>query len=187
MKISQIIVFIVIVLLVYGSINYYILRRTWQALAGSPGPRWVFFSLFLLLILAYPAGRILERSAGNSLSASVIIAGSYYFALMIYLLLAAWIVDLLRLGDKLFRIFPEAVRRDPQRSAGLAFFIGVGAAVLTVFLGHLNTLHPRFRKLDLTIDKPAGALRELKIAMASDIHIGTVTGHKNPGEDHRAA
>ncbi len=178
MKLSQIIVFIVIVLLVYGSINYYILRRTWQALAGSPGPRWVVFSLFLLLILAYPAGRILERSAGNSLSASVITAGSYYFALMIYLLLAAGIVDLLRLGDKLFRIFPEAVRRDPQRSAGLAFFIGVGAAVLTVFLGHLNTLHPRFRKLDLSIDKPAGALRELKIAMASDIHIGTVTGPK---------
>jgi uncharacterized protein len=179
MKLSQIIVFIVIVLLVYGSINYYLLRRTWQALAGSPGPRWVVFSLFLLLILAYPAGRILERSAGNSLSAPVITAGSYYFALMIYLLLAAGIVDLLRLGDTLFRIFPEAVRRDPQRSAGLAFFIGVGAAVLTVFLGHLNTLHPRFRKLDLSIDKPAGALRELKIAMASDIHIGTVTGPKN--------
>jgi len=176
MKLSQIIIFLVIVLLVYGSINFYILRRTWQALADSPVLRWVFFSLFLLLILAYPAGRFLERRAGNSISALVITAGAYYFALMLYLLLAAWIVDLLRLADKLFRIFPEAVRRDPQGSAKIAFFVGAGAALLTVILGHLNTLHPRLRTLELKIDKPAGALRELKIASASDIHIGTVTG-----------
>ncbi len=176
MKLTQIIVFLVIVLLVYGSINYYILRRTWQALAGSPGLRWVFFSLFLLLILAYPAGRFLERRIGNSVSALVITVGAYYFALMIYLLVAAWVVDLLRLGDRLFRIFPEAVRRDPPGSARIAFFVAVGAAVLTVVVGHLNTLHPRFKRLDLKIDKPAGQLRELKIASASDIHIGTVTG-----------
>jgi uncharacterized protein len=178
MKLSQIIVFLVIVLLIYGSINFYILRRTWQALAGSPVLRWVFFCLFFLLILAYPAGRFLERSLGNSISGPLITIGAYYFALMIYLLLAAAIVDLLRLGDAFFRIFPEAVRRDPQRSAETAFLVGVGAAFLTVLLGHLNTLHPRFRTLDLRIDKPAGAVRELKIALASDIHIGTVTGPK---------
>jgi predicted MPP superfamily phosphohydrolase len=176
MKLSQIIIFLVIVLLIYGSINFYILRRTWQALAGSPILRWVFFSLFLFLVLAYPAGRFLERRWGNSISALVITIGAYYFALMLYLLLAAWLVDLLRLSDKLFGIFPEAVRRDPQRSAEVAFLVGVGAALLTVVLGHLNTLHPRFKKLDLKIEKPAGALRELKIAFASDIHIGTVTG-----------
>jgi predicted MPP superfamily phosphohydrolase len=176
MKLSQIIIFLVIVLLVYGSINFYILRRTWQALAGSPGLRWLFFGLFLFLILAYPLGRLLERGLRNSFSGLIITVGAYYFALMIYLLLAAWIVDLLRLGDKLFRIFPEAVRRDPQRAAQLAFFVGVSAALLTVILGHLNTLHPRIRKLDLRVDKPAGSLRELKIVLASDIHFGTVTG-----------
>ena len=176
MKLSQIIVFLVIVLLVYGSINFYILRRTRQALADSPVLRWVFFSLFLLLMLAYPAGRFLERGRGNSISAVVITIGAYYFALMIYLLLAACIIDLFRLGDKLFHFFPEAVRRDPHRSAELAFFVGVVAAFLTVILGHLNTLHPRFRKLDLKVDKPAGALQELRIALASDIHVGTVTG-----------
>jgi uncharacterized protein len=170
------IVFLVIVLLIYGSINFYILRRTWQALADLPVLRWVFFSLFLLLILAYPAGRFLERSLGNSISAAVITLGGYYLALMIYLLLAAGIIDLLRLGDNFFRLFPEAVRRDPQGSAKWAFFVGVGAAFLTVILGHLNTLHPRFRKLDLNIEKPAGSLKELRIALASDIHVGTVTG-----------
>lgn len=176
MKLSQIIVFLVIVLLVYGSINFYILRRTWQALAASPGLRWLFFGLFLFLILAYPLGRLLERSLRNSFSDLIITVGAYYFALMLYLLLAAWTVDLLRLGDKLFRFFPEAVRRDPQRTAQLAFFAGVSAALLTVILGHLNTLHPRIRKLDLRIDKRAGSLRELKIVLASDIHFGTVAG-----------
>jgi predicted MPP superfamily phosphohydrolase len=172
------IIFLVIVLLVYGSINFYILRRTWQALADSPVLRWFFFGLFLLLILAYPAGRFLERGLGNSISAIVITFGAYYLALMIYLLLVAGIVDLLRLGDNFFGFFPEAVRRNPQKSAEWTFFIGVGAAFLTVFLGHLNTLHPRFRKLELDIDKPAGALKELKIALASDIHVGTVGGTK---------
>jgi len=176
MKLSQIIVFLVIVLLVYGAINFYIMRRTWQALAGAPRLRWLFFGLFLLLVLAYPAGRFLERGLRGYLSDMVILVGAYYFALMTYLLLAAWIVDLLRLGNKLFGIFPEAVRRDPQRAAQLAFFVGLGAALLTVILGHINTLHPRTRKIDLRIDKRAGTLGELRIALASDIHFGTVTG-----------
>ncbi len=176
MKLSQIIVFLTIVLLVYGSINFYILRRTWQGLAGSPVLRFVFFGLILLLVLAYPAGRFLERRLGNSVSALVITIGAYYFALMIYLLLAAWVVDLLRLGDKFFGLFPEAVRRNPQRAAEVTFFIGFGAAVLTVVLGHLNTLHPRIKKLDLKIDKAAGELKVLNIVSASDIHVGTVTG-----------
>jgi len=178
MKLTQILIFIGIVLLVYGSINYYLLRRAWQALAGSPGPRAAVLGLFLLLILAYPVGRLLEAGAGNSLSAVLITAGSYYFALMLNLLLAAWLVDVLRLGDKLFGVFPEAVRRSPQRWARTAFFAAVGAALLAVILGHLNTLRPRVRQLDLAVGKPAGGLRELKIAMASDIHIGTVTGPK---------
>jgi predicted MPP superfamily phosphohydrolase len=176
MKLSQIIVFLVIVLLVYGSINYYIMRRTWQALAGSPRVRWLFFGLFLFLILAYPLGRFLERGLRNSLSALIITIGAYYFALLINLLLAAVTVDLLRLGDKLFHFFPEAVRRNPQRSAELAFIVGVSAAVLTVVLGHLNTLHPRIRKLEVRIDKPACTLKELRIVLASDLHFGTVTG-----------
>lgn len=178
MKLSQIIVFLIIVLLIYGSINFYILRRTWQALAGAPALRRFFFGLFLILMLAYPVGRILERRLGNSASALVITVGSYYLALMLYLLLAALIVDLLRLGHELFGLFPTAVRKNPQRSVEIVFLIAVGAAVLTVVLGHLNALHPRVRRLNLEIPKSAGGLKELKIALASDIHVGTVTGPK---------
>jgi predicted MPP superfamily phosphohydrolase len=176
LKASQVIIFLLIVLVVYGSINFYILRRTWQGLAAVPHLRWFFFGLLLFLILAYPLGRFLERILRNSLSSMVITIGAFYLALMLYLLLSAFVVDLLRLGQEFVRFFPRVVTANPSRAAEVTFFIAFGISLATVILGHINTLHPRLKKLEIHVDKPAGSLQELKIVLASDLHFGTVTG-----------
>ncbi|MCU0607589.1 MAG: metallophosphoesterase, partial [Candidatus Edwardsbacteria bacterium] len=53
----------------------------------------------------------------------------------------------------------------------------LGGALITVIAGHVNALSPRVARLELGIDKTAGARRELRIALVSDIHLGTVIGN----------
>jgi predicted MPP superfamily phosphohydrolase len=53
-----------------------------------------------------------------------------------------------------------------------------GIAVLTttllvVLIGHANTWFPAIRHLELKVDKQAGKLHELHIAVISDVHLGT--------------
>ena len=52
----------------------------------------------------------------------------------------------------------------------------VGAISLTVSLGYINARNPVINKLELSIQKKAGHLKELNIAMVSDIHLGTIIG-----------
>jgi len=47
-----------------------------------------------------------------------------------------------------------------------------------VFAGHINTYFPVIRKYEIPINKSAGSLKELNIAVASDIHLGTIIGRK---------
>jgi predicted MPP superfamily phosphohydrolase len=169
-----VIIFLTIALTIYTLVNFYIIRRGWQAWTGIGFPGWIFLAACLVLVLAYPLGRFLERGLRLSAGGLLLQVGSFYFAVMLYGFLFVLLVDILRLADRLFSIFPGFVRRQPARTAAWALG-GVAAAVFLIALfGYLNALRPRIRTLDVAIAKPAGALKGLRIAVASDIHLGTI-------------
>ncbi len=173
MKNSAIIIFLSIVLILYTLLNFYILRRGWQAFAGA-NYRTLLFAVFLAGALSYPAGRFLEQLSRTGLTQSLVFAGSFYLGVMVYLFLLVLLLDIFRLGNHFLHFFPAIIRDNPQSSARFAGWGVILIAMGTIFFGHLNALHPRVRTLDITINKPAGGLQELNIVMASDIHLGTV-------------
>ncbi len=169
------VIFLLVVLVVYGGANFYILRRGAQALAGFPAARAVFFSLMGLLIAAYPLGRFLNGPTRSGLSDTLIHAGSFYMALLVNLFFALLALDIFRLANRAVRFFPTAWAADPHRFGIIAFAIVAGVSGLGVVGGYLNALHPRLRTLDIRIEKPAGAGRgKLNAVVASDIHLGTI-------------
>mgnify|MGYP005837375407 CR=1 FL=1 len=169
-------IFLLIVLSVYGAVNLYIFRRSFQALAAFLAARTVFAVFFLALVVAYPLGRFLFSQSKNSFSILMMRAGSYYIALMVNLFLCALTVDVVRLLDRWLRFVPRGLAARPGRT-GLALFLAAYAVSLSaVAAGALNAARPRLRALELEIIKPAAVEGELKAAVASDIHLGTVFG-----------
>ena len=172
-------VFLFVALGIYGLANFYILRRGWQALAGYPSPRTVFFVVFGLLILAYPLGRMMNGASRGVVSDVLIRSGSFYMALMLHLFLLLVVVDLFRLANALLKFFPKGFAADPHKTGLIAFIAVMGIGLGVVAGGYVNALHLRLRTIEIDIDKPAGAgFRTLNIAMASDIHLGTVMGSR---------
>lgn len=167
------VLFLLIVLLIYGSVNGYIFWRGLQALSG-PGPaRLIFSLLFLGSVLAFPVGRILNARFHTHLTEGLVSLGSYHLALMLYLFLFIFIKDIIRW---LARIADAQVAPGSWlsiRHPG-SFLVIVALSLLVVILGHLNAINPRLRELNINIEKKIPAGSELRAVLISDIHLGII-------------
>ena len=174
MRAVQFIIFFSIVLIVYTSVNYYIFARGLSTFEPGTGLRTAFIWAFWLLAMSFVAGRILEKVYLSYLSDFFTWAGSFWLAAMLYFFLIVVSVDLLRLLNHFLpffnKIIPEAILIRP-------YFITIGVATgvfLLVFAGHLNALIPRTERITINIPKASPEQNTLRVAMVSDIHLGTI-------------
>ncbi|MBN3035371.1 MAG: metallophosphoesterase [Bacteroidales bacterium] len=175
MKGFQFAIFLSVVLLVYYLVNLYICHRGLQALPdGSPMRPW-FRAVFLTLAFSYPAARILERIWLSPVSDVLTWVGSFWLGAMLYFFLIVLAIDLVRAIDFFIPFIPGALRPDEALRTYLLF--GAVALTFTVLLaGHINAVRPQVRHLALTVNKPLVARETLRLAMVSDIHMGTLVG-----------
>lgn len=173
MRSSALIIFLTVVLVIYGSINGYIFWRGWQAFSHQKLFRLIFVLVFSLLMLAFPLGRIINGQFRHHLSERLVVLGSYYLALMLYLLLLLLLKDVIRVGARSFQLKIASERflsvKDPASFLTIIFL-----SFLIILLGHWNAINPRVKILELKINKKVPLTRELKAVMISDIHLGII-------------
>ncbi len=176
----MIIVFVIICLVFL--LLFYLFRRGWQAIpAGSPW-RIVFAVVFPSGTLAFIAGRLLERIGWVGTATVLVWVGSFWLALMLYFTLGALLVDLLRLLHRWFHIFPAAVTANLPRARLIALGATLAVTALVVSLGFWNARNPQVRRLAVTIPKAVEGRTSLRIALASDIHLGILVGNSLVGD-----
>jgi uncharacterized protein len=168
-------IMIIISILIFGGVNYYIGLRGWQGV-GSLIPflnnkvYWIMFWVIALsFILARLSGRFLPASVGYYLD----LVGGYWMAAMLYLLIILPIVDIIKLIKRRVNFIPRGI----SESAIIKTYLGV--LILLLLLGILiygtwNAANIKVAHYDIDIPKKAGDLKELKIAMVSDLHLGTI-------------
>ena len=170
-------VFFAVFFTLYGLLNIYIYLSGWRALpVGSP-LRPIYFLLFLLCSLSFFAGRTLERRSASALSVFLVHTGSYWFGAMLYFLVGALVIDLLRAVNALVPIFPAALVAHPSAAGLGALAAVIGATAIVLAAGHVNALILRVREIDVSV--PGKTLKggeTVRIVAASDIHLGTIIG-----------
>ena len=170
----QFLIFFSIVLIVYSTVNFYIFSRASQGLpSGSTIKMW-FGWTFLFLSTTYILGRVLEKFYLSALSDILTWIGSFWLAFMLYGFLLVVLIDIIRLINA-FTGFLPAVLFTPNAKQWL-LIIGAGGIIITVATGYINAISPRNKVMELTINKAVEDMKELRIAMASDIHLGTIIG-----------
>lgn len=174
------IIFISIALTLYGLINYYIFISGWHAI--PPGYKTPYLILFLLLSLSYIAGRFLERKVLNWFSSMFVWIGSIWLALMVYFLLFVLALDILRLFNLIIPFFPQSIYINYENTKLIAFAVITILVFIVVLAGFINAKNPKVKNLDIKINKPGNKLKRLKIAVASDIHMGTIISKSRLGK-----
>ncbi len=161
-----------LLILIYGAINYYIGRRGWQALFSYiPGlNRPVYWTIFLVIAFSYLAGRFAEQILPPVLTRVFIILGAFWLGAMFYLLPLLIILDVIGLLGTVLHIRPKG-KKAFRPWLGLIVFLSVLGVVI---YGAWNAKHPRVTHYDLAVKKQAEALSSLHLVMVSDIHLGTI-------------
>jgi hypothetical protein len=115
------IVFLLIALSIYALVNFYILKREWQATALLGKTRVLIFVLSLSLVIAFPLGRLTERLFPGWLMEFVDRIGAFYLVIMLYSFLLILIIDLLG-WETLFSLFSRNRSSVSPRKRLLSFF-----------------------------------------------------------------
>jgi len=168
--------FVFVFISVFGFVNFYVFLRGWQALPAGPGIRLTYAILYWLVALSYIGSRALENVSPPLLSGVLTWIGSFWVAALLYLFLAALVLDLLRVVNHFMPFFPAFVTENYARAKYATASVLLGVIALALLGGFINSRVPRVKELEFSINKHAGELRSMNIVMASDIHIGTIIG-----------
>lgn len=172
MRNTSFLIFFGIVLLIYGSVNYYLFVRGLQAFSLNPTVKRWFIAIFLTIAPLFIVGAIMERTATSAFSEWIYRIGSFWLAYMLYLFIALVVVDFIRLSNYFFHFLPSFTPLMRFQTG-----IGVFAIVSLVVLGgHINAIWTKVKVIPLTIHKKVTGPSEVKILMASDIHLGALIG-----------
>lgn len=149
----------------------YLLVRGWQSLEAAKGWRICFAVIFTAIASSFVILRTrLFPGALHDVFGYIVLAAVLYGSLI---LLA---VDVLRLTGWACRIRPDFIFRNYRKSKAVLF--GAVCSLLSVILvyGYCNSHFPRVTRLTVPVNKAAGSLSSLRIAVASDAHLGNIYG-----------
>ncbi|MBI4647335.1 MAG: metallophosphoesterase [Bacteroidia bacterium] len=175
MKTTGFLIFLIIVLTIYISINYYIYIRGYQAL---PDIRWLKISysvLFLFLSLSYIIFRALSRLFYSDVTTAFEWIGSLWIGALIYFLLIVVLLDFSRFLNYLFDIYPSIIILNYSKVKLITLLISVSLVCFILMAGYINNLIPYVNRKEITINKNAGMLKRLNIVAISDIHLCNIT------------
>lgn len=166
------IIMFVLILFTYLAINLYIGWHGLYALSYflPSAIHIAYWVIFFAIAFSYLLGRI--KLLPGPIRRFMQLIGSYYFAVMEFAII------LLPLADLIAWLL---------RTAGVPLGAYMPVLITAVFLllaglliwGSWNAWVPIVRTYELHIDKPAGDLRELRIAVASDLHLGNIVENRH--------
>ena len=171
MKTSQFVNYFTVVFAIYSFANIYIYFKGYGAIQAFQKNKLVYFSVFLLLASFFIFGKILESRHSTVFSDVLNILGGFWLAFMLYGFLFLFLSDIISILLRLTGILNGS---NIMAFKKWAYLGTLAISFLLIAGGFVNALLPRVTEYNISIDKPAGDVKEIRIAAVSDIHLGSV-------------
>jgi uncharacterized protein len=176
MKIAPMIIFITFALSVYLAGNFYVFYHGWQVLPDKLWLKIPYVSFFIIISISFFLSKILEKTSLHNLNAAFTWIGAFGWSFLLYLFIIVLFIDLIRLFNHWIDIPFLRNIFNYQFTGQIALIATIALVVILNIAGFINAANPRIKNISLQINKSAGTRKELRIAMASDIHLGTLVG-----------
>jgi predicted MPP superfamily phosphohydrolase len=171
MKKIYMIIFFTIVLLIYFLINFYLFRKGYQSIPVLRNYKLLYTVTFFVVATIFIFAKFLESRHSSLITDILNVMGGFWLAFMFYTFMFFVLNDIILL---ILRI-PGIVRPDNiQVFRKWSLFVILGLTSLFIIGGFINALIPVTREYNITINKSAGPVKNLKIAAVSDIHLGSI-------------
>lgn len=173
---SRIATFIVIVLLVLGSLNYWIGLRLFQwASLVVPLSGWGFTIVFVLISFAFVIARFGGRWLPRPVTRLLNQIGGFWFLVVMYAPFLLLFLEIGRLLNRWIGFIPGSGLQAAAIEIGWALVLLMAGLLL---YGYWRARHPVVVEYEVTIPKSGGKNDELRIALVSDTHLGSINGRR---------
>ncbi len=170
MKTYQLIVFLAIVLTIYSLANIYIYSKGYGSITAFQNNRIWYLLIYFLLASAFVFGKILETRHSSVLSDILNIIGGFWMAFMLYGFLFLFISDIIAVALRISGV----INSDIMVFRKWAYIITLIISFILIAGGFINAIIPKIKTYNITINKSAGEVKDLRIAAVSDIHLGSI-------------
>lgn len=164
-------IFFSIVLIIYILANIYIFLKGYNAVPSLHNHRVTYSIVFLVLSCTFIAGKILETNHSGVLSDILNIIGGFWLAFMLYSFLFLFLSDIFSILLRSVGLIGSNTLPDYRK---WSFLVTLVFSVSLISAGFINALLPVVKEYNITISKPAGEYKEMRIAAVSDIHLGSI-------------
>jgi predicted MPP superfamily phosphohydrolase len=171
MKTYQMIIFFAIVLTIYSLANLYIYLRGYGSIAVFQNNKVWYLVIFLLLASSFIFGKILEARHSSVLSDILNIIGGFWMAFMLYGFLFLFLLDIITVTLRITGVINSS---NIMVFRKWSYIITLVISFILIAGGFINAIIPKVKTYNITINKPAGDLKGLRIAAVSDIHLGSI-------------
>jgi predicted MPP superfamily phosphohydrolase len=171
MKRYQMLIFFSIVLTIYSLINIYIYYKGYRALSVLQENRSYYAFTFFILAAIFILAKFLESRHSSIITDVLNIIGGFWLAFMLYGFIFFMVSDILLAG---LRISGSISGENILIFRKWSFIVTIALSTLLIAGGFINALIPVVKEYNITINKSAGGIRNLRIAAVSDIHLGSI-------------
>lgn len=165
------IIFFSIVLIIYSLVNIYIFFKGDGAIPALHDNRLLYSIVFFFLAAVFIAAKFLESRHSSVLTDFLNIMGGFWLAFMLYGFMFFLLSDIILL---ILRITHLVSGDSILLYRKWAFIITVSLSAIFIIGGFINAVIPVIKEYNITINKPAGNIKKLRIAAVSDIHLGSI-------------
>ncbi|OGU27210.1 MAG: hypothetical protein A2057_07015 [Ignavibacteria bacterium GWA2_35_9] len=160
------VLFFVVFFIVYSAANYYIFIHGWQAIAHFPFLKPFYITIFLFAASAYIISKIIGANIPDTLYDILLWSGSFWFAFMLYFFLFIILIDITRLFNHFFNIYPAFI----SANYSLAKFVAFLTAII-IIIGFINTKNIKINYAEIDIPKKSSNMNGLNLVLVADFHM----------------
>ncbi|MEI6347317.1 MAG: metallophosphoesterase [Bacteroidota bacterium] len=175
------IIFISIFSLVFLSASYYVFIRGYQAMPNIYWLKLTYSILFWTLSASFIVSRFTGTESLMALHFFTTWVGVFWMVASLYFFLIVLSIDLIRLVNHFAHFLPLQGSPQAQLLKYITLSISVFVVSGLIIYGNYNARHAQIVHLNLKINKTTAKYKHLRIAMASDIHLGTIVNARYLG------
>ena len=158
--------------IIHLTLNLLVFLKGWHVFNHKKWARIILILVFSIELLIYSIGFIFYRFVPEHINQFIRVMGTSW---MLFLLYSGgiWLIT-----DLLY-IFINRVRRKSWRFRGQSkkykissFSIAIVVVLAIMAHGHKKFLNPVIQQIPISIDKSAGDLKSIRVAMIGDLHLG---------------
>lgn len=164
------------VILAHTFLNAFVLYKGWKVIPHRKSYRIPFIALFIIDLLVYLVGFTFREHLPFDVLRTIMILGTTWAIFILYM--SAFIL-LYDLGKWLFIRISQLIRgrfhKFNPRRVTQSFYLGMALFVVTMMSwGYYKFFHPVINERNITIQKEIAGRDNLRIAIATDIHVGYI-------------